>query len=311
MELQLALGSMRIHPPSVVRGEDSKAMRESRPYDIAVVILTWNSALCIGPCLDSLERAARVLRLLVCVVDNGSCDGTRRILETWGRRETHLYLETIYLDKNIGTTRSRNLGIRRVAQKAESLCILDSDTEITAEALLELKRVLAAHPSAGIVGPVLRGKDGSVQNSGRALPMLPQKILKVLPLRSLRRWGETQEEIQKPPGVVVPVGYLMSACWLMPMALPKTIGLLDENIFYAPEDVEYCLRAWKHGYAVLYDGKTSIVHEWQRISRCRLFSRHNWEHLKGLIYFFWKYRYCLTRPVLPCDRKGASKEESS
>lgn len=286
-------------------------MREPMRYDIAVVILTWNSALCIERCLASLERAARALRLLVCVVDNGSCDGTRAILEDWKRRETRLCLETICLDRNLGTTKSRNLGIQRVARRSDTLCILDSDTEVTAEALRELKGVLAAHPAAGIVGPVLRGRDGSIQNSGRALPTLPQKLLKILPLRALRRRGAAQEEIPKPPGGVVPVGYLMSACWLMPMALPQAIGLLDEKIFYAPEDVEYCLRAWQHGYTVLYDGRAAIVHEWQRISRRRLFSRHNWEHIKGLIYFFWKYRYCLRRPQLGREETNAPKEETS
>jgi len=286
-------------------------MQNSLPYDIAVVILTWNSAACVGRCLASLERAAQTLRLLVCVVDNGSCDGTRAILEDWKRRGTRLCLETICLDRNLGTTKSRNLGIQRVARRSDTLCILDSDTEVTAEALREMKGVLADRPSAGIVGPVLRGRDGSIQNSGRALPTLPQKLLKVLPLRALRRWGEAQEEILKPRGGIVPVGYLMSACWLMPMALPQAIGYLDEHIFYAPEDVEYCLRAWKNGYEVLYDGRTSIIHEWQRISRRRLFSRHNWEHLKGLVYFFWKYRYCLTRPVLGCGEKGTPKKESS
>lgn len=280
-------------------------------YDIAIVILTWNSESYIGACLASLERAARKLRLLICVIDNGSTDRTRELVDGWKSDSAHFCLVTMYLDQNIGTTKSRNLGIRCVEHQADTLCILDSDTEITAEALIEMKKTLMTYPSAGIVGPILRSRDGSIQNSGRALPTLTQKILKVLPIRSLQDIGERMETIPKPQGKIVPVGYLMSACWLMPMAFPKTIGLLDENIFYAPEDVEYCLRAWKHGYAVLYDGKTSIVHEWQRISRRRLFSRHNWEHLKGLIYFFWKYRYCLTRPVLPCDRKRTSKEESS
>ena len=71
--------------------------------------------------------------------------------------------------------------------------------------------------------------------------------------------------------------------------LPESIGLLDEKIFYSPEDVEYCVRAWKKGLRVIYCPEAHIIHATQRISKKKLISKHNWEHLKGLIYFFGKY----------------------
>ena len=81
----------------------------------------------------------------------------------------------------------------------------------------------------------------------------------------------------------------MSACWLMRADLVHEIGLLDEKIFYAPEDVEYCLRAWENGYRVLLDRRVKIIHELQRLSRKKLISKHNWEHIKGLLYLYNKY----------------------
>lgn len=261
-------------------------------HDISFIILTWNSAASIGHCLASIHEVAKSLDVVTGVIDNGSTDETPVILQRAAKSFPEIALDIVWLPENRGTTISRNIGIRRVANRARYLCILDSDAFITTEALRNMMRVLEETPHAGIVGPMLRSEDGTVQNSGRAVPTLTLKLLKVLPIASLRRRGEQMEVIEKPAGAVVPVGYLMSACWLMKSSLVRDIGLLDEHIFYAPEDVEYCLRAWTKGYRVLYDGRVAITHVWQRLSRKKLLSRHNWEHLKGLAYLFWKYRYC-------------------
>ena len=44
----------------------------------------------------------------------------------------------------------------------------------------------------------------------------------------------------------------ISCCWFMRREVIERVGPLDELIFYAPEDVDYCLRAWKSGLAVVY-----------------------------------------------------------
>ena len=52
----------------------------------------------------------------------------------------------------------------------------------------------------------------------------------------------------------------------------EDIDLLDEKIFYALEDLEYCIRAWVNGYKVLYCKNVSIIHSWQRLSKKYLLS---------------------------------------
>ena len=108
-------------------------------------------------------------------------------------------------------------------------------------------------------------------------------------------------EIQLPPApdaTSYPVDYLMSACWLIrPDVLAKT-GLLDDEIFYAPEDAEYCIRVWKTGFQVAFCPRATIIHEWQRLSKKKLVSKMNWEHIKGLAYMFKKHRYLFTTQKL-------------
>lgn len=264
-----------------------------RIYDIAFVILTWNSEKYIDDCLKSLQ-SFRELSVCVCVVDNGSTDGTRRILQSYSDVPS-LNMQVVLLDGNYGTTISRNKGIRLLRDKAEYLCILDSDTIVNEAAFLQMIATLRQDQRNGIVGPVLQSLDGSVQQSGRNLPTLTVKLLKGMPVRFLQEKGERLEKIAISPDRATRVGYLMSACWLLPMGVVRDLGYLDEEIFYAPEDVEYCLRAWSKGYRALLEPKAAIVHAWQRLSKRKLFSRHNYEHIKGLCYLFRKYGYCFSR----------------
>ena len=269
---------------------------------ISFVILTWNSEKCIEACLQSI-RQVKNISVKTCVVDNGSKDGTVEKIQKMQELLSKEKLELVKLPENKGTTISRNIGIKRVLADSKFICILDSDTIVNEEALTDMISVFEKNPKAGIVGPVLKSLDGSVQNSGRAIPTLTLKVLKVLPFAALRRRGEQMEYIAKSEGEVSPVGYLMSACWLIRRECIEDIGLLDENIFYAPEDVEYCIRAWKNGWLVLYDGRCSIIHEWQRLSRKKLISKHNWEHIKGLMYLFNKYGFYFSSKKIDAYRK--------
>lgn len=261
-------------------------------FDLSFVILTWNSAKYIVQCLESINRISS-LNIKAYVVDNGSNDKTISLLKRIKLK--HVVLEVITLTQNKGTTYSRNLALRKAFINSSYICILDSDTVVNEDAITSLIRTLQDNPNIGIIGPVLKGIDGGIQNSGRGIPTFKLKLFKVLPVSCLRNKGEQMEQIPK-KYAITDVGYLMSACWMIPAKVVKKIGLLDENIFYAPEDVEYCMRAWKNGYRVAYDKNACIIHVWQRLSRKKLISKHNWEHIKGLLYLFNKYHCFLSKP---------------
>lgn len=71
------------------------------------------------------------------------------------------------------------------------------------------------------------------------------------------------------------------------------MGLLDEKIFYAPEDVDYCLRVALAGLRVVYLPAVVATHHAQEISRRKLLSRSFREHVKGLVYFWRKHGFVL------------------
>ena len=83
---------------------------------------------------------------------------------------------------------------------------------------------------------------------------------------------------------------------MFPKEVLNEVGLLDEKIFYSPEDVDYCIRVWKKGYTIDYFPDVKMIHDAQEISRGKAFKINFFtlSHLKGLIYLFLKHRYILS-----------------
>lgn len=256
---------------------------------VAFVVLSWNSQHYISNCLDAV-LCCNSITPLVLVVDNGSTDETSAILQQY--EADHSEIICTFLPENFGTTISRNLALKNLPSDANYVCILDSDTVINDQALATMIQILEQNPDIGIVGPTMMNSAGATQLSGRNLPSLGIKLRKAAPLKGLQDEG-AQMEVPNTPVVqdMQDVPYLLSACWLMPVSTIDTVGFLDENIFYAPEDVDYCLRVWQAGLRVVRCWNAQIIHEYQRLSHKKLFSKTNKEHLKGLVYYFKKHHY--------------------
>ncbi len=253
--------------------------------DLSVVVLTWNSRRHIDPCVENTladaERAGCSCEFFI--VDNGSTDGTaERVRELAAE---HPEIVPIFLESNRGTTVPRNLALRRAT--GELVCVLDSDAYPRPGCLATLREILH-DPGTGIAVPRLEYPDGRYQKSVDAFPTLGRKLRRALFLRAME-----SRESQPSDG---PVDYAISAFWMFRRDLLETVGLLDENIFYAPEDVDFCLRVWKAGYTIRYVPQAVAVHDAQEKSRRILPNRLTWRHLAGLAYYFRKHGYLFRSP---------------
>ncbi len=260
---------------------------------VAFVILAWNSEAYIEKCLTSV-LALRPARLDVWVVDNGSTDSTPKLLAQIAASDPNLHVLTE--KTNLGTTVSRNKALKCVSADTDYVCVLDSDTVVNQAAFCKLADCLSDE-SIGVVGPTMANSFGEVQLSGRAFPTLGIKFGKACPFWNFAAKA-SDAEIPHTPVIdgVQNVEYLLSACWFMPYSSISAVGLLDENIFYAPEDVDWCFRCHKAGLRVVRCHEAQIIHEYQRLSHKKLFSKTNVEHIKGLAYYFKKHGYLLKAP---------------
>jgi GT2 family glycosyltransferase len=273
-------------------------IRQNINNGISVIILTWNSEEYIERCISSLiiDLNLTKKKFEIFIVDNGSMDKTLAILETLGKKYEQIYV--IKSEKNLGTTISRNIGLKK--SKGKYIFILDSDTEIKKGTIDILIKAIDRENKAGIIAPRIFYPDGAVQHSFKKFPILHMKILKFLPINSIKNFAEKDElyqnTFQKKDKKIKEVDYCISAAWLVNRKAIEDIGFFDEKIFYSPEDVDYCVRMWLKGWKVLYQPSTSIVHYAQRKSYTNL--RIAYQHLRGLLYYFRKYNYWFSRRKL-------------
>lgn len=262
--------------------------------DLSFVILTWNSEAYIEKCFESLMRSLTKtnFKYEIYIIDNGSTDRTVAILQNYQT----LYgdsLKLIFLDKNVGTTVSRNLALKQVT--GNYIVVMDSDVEVSDGIFERLIGSVNASPDVGMVVPKILYPSGKWQKSIDRFPTILHKLNRFFRLRAI----EAQEGSEESDCLGVrPVDYAISAFWLFKKEILEKVGLLDENYFYAPEDVDYCLRIWKAGYQIHYDPTVTVVHHTQEISRGMKFNKAKIEHVKGLFYFFIKHKYWFRRPVL-------------
>lgn len=258
---------------------------------LSIIILTWNSSRYIKRCLDSIYENIKDISFEVIVVDNGSKDETKDILREYSK--VHDNLEVIYLDKNFGTTITRNLAVKK--SKGEFILFLDSDTEIKKDSVNMLLDAMKRNENIGIVAPRLVYPDNSIQPSCKKFPTLTIKVLKFFGFDKIATPTELYEEevYRHEFNRIIEVDYCISACLLVRRSALENIGLFDERIFYAPEDVDLALRMWEKGFRTLYVPQAVVVHHAQRISKRSI--KMAFIHTVGLMYFFLKHRYLFRR----------------
>lgn len=259
--------------------------------NISFIILTWNSERHIKNCLKSILCTVSQQEYLyeIFVVDNGSTDNTREILASMVNAHNGI-IKPIFFNHNIGTTFSRNQALK--VASGQYLCILDSDVIVHPNSIQQLINALKSSPEIGLIAPRLLYADGRLQKSTDDFPTILTKIIRFFFLKQ-QEAKEAKNPSQKKASYV---DYAIAAFWVFPRKILEDVGLLDENIFYAPEDVDFCLRIWEAGYCIKYDPVVSSTHDAQEISRGFKVNKALLEHTKGLFYFFKKHRYFIKKP---------------
>jgi GT2 family glycosyltransferase len=255
--------------------------------ELSVVILTCNSAQWIKPCLQSLCDTITVTPTEWIVVDNASTDNSQQIVS-----ELIPHALLIQNSKNLGVARARNIGIKQASGKF--VLLIDDDTCALPGAIDQLYHYLENHPQCGIVGPQLENPDGSLQANALPLPSISVKTKRIIGKLFSRQTNNPyiQNINKKEP---FSPGYLIGACQMIRHSTIDSVGLLDEKIFYGPEDADFCIRMAQADFEVTCLPKARVIHAYQRqsykLKKFKLLSIH----FKSLVYFWWKHKWLVAK----------------
>lgn len=244
---------------------------------LSIVIITWNQLSFLQECLRSLEPVMQREDVEVIVVDNGSKDGTCQFL-------TENYPQILFIQNNCnkGVAYARNRGLE--IARGEKVLFLDNDTIVNKNAIYGMEAYLNEHPQVGLCACKLVDNNNQIQDSFKPFPGLWLKIKNVLGIAPQKLTN--MQTISSP---FEPV-YVIGACQMIRHEVIERIGLLDEKIFYGPEDADYCLRIVAAGWKVMYLPQYTIIHHWRRATTKKIFSHLAWKHFCALCYFYAKYK---------------------
>lgn len=244
--------------------------------DLSIIIITYNGLGFLKRCLESLGDFIGNPRCEIIIVDNYSTDGTLDFL-----RENYPQLQLILNSENRGVAAARNQGI--AVARGDKLLLLDNDTEATTTAINAMSNYLDNHPDVGLCACRLVDKQGEVQDSCKPYPGLMIKVRNVLGIGNKMCYKPNED------GIIEPT-YVIGACQMFPRQVVNKVGMLDEHIFYGPEDADWCIRIKQAGWRIHCLTGHTIVHDYRRSTRRSPFSKLGRMHIKALIYFYWKHR---------------------
>lgn len=235
-----------------------------QPGLVTVVIPTFNRADIVGRAIESaLGQTYRDVEVVV--VDDGSSDGTRAVVESYGSRVRYLY------QKNAGVTAARNLGISKA--RGEFLAFLDSDDLWKPWRIESQVAALRRYPEAGLAWTDMTAVERSggticarylrTMYTAHARVKIEDRMRQVDTLGSLCdfvpvdlastpvRMGDLFSEIL--------LGNLLhTSTVLVRRAWVERVGGFDPTFVRAGEDYEFYVRLCSLGPVILIDAPSTL-----------------------------------------------------
>ncbi len=215
---------------------------------VITVILTWNKR-------DILIEGIRSVLAMeypanrVLVVDNASTDGSAEAV-----REIFPEVHVIQNDQNYGAIQGKNIGFREALKdNPEYIFALDNDLVADPMALGEMVKLAETDPAIGLVGAKIYDYEEKdlILSAGSKIDYTENV---------LRQYGRGQRD-RGQFDHVMPVDHVGMGHILIRNSVFEAIGLLDEGyVGYGYEDVDYCVRATKAGFQILYCPTAKVWH---------------------------------------------------
>lgn len=198
--------------------------------DISILIVNYNGAGFIAPCLDSVLASEFSGTFEVILIDNDSTDHSLTVVEPYKDR-----VKVIAHPENVGFSKGNNVAAKSAT--GSFLFLLNNDTILEKDTLQKLFEFVQGKTDVGAVAPKLLHEDGRLQAPGSV-------------------FGQWRFKQSQP--VVVP--FIAGAAVLIPRVVWEKMNGLDENLFFYNDDIDMCKSIQKLGYRIYYLPTAQLIH---------------------------------------------------
>jgi N-acetylglucosaminyl-diphospho-decaprenol L-rhamnosyltransferase len=224
---------------------------------LSIVIVNYRTERLLKGCLESIYAGSNGTPLDIWVVDNSSRDSSVAMV-----RSLFPKVKVIENPSNVGFSRANNLVISQC--RSDYVLLLNPDTLILGEAIERMVKFMKQHPEVGIAGCKVLNRDGTLYlPCRRSIPTPEVAFYRLTGLsrlfpksRALARYNLTYED----PDRTHEVDAVSGAFLMIRRQVVEEIGLLDEQFFMYGEDLDWCLRAKRAGWTVMYYPAAEIIH---------------------------------------------------
>ena len=226
--------------------------------DISIIVVTWNAKKFVQECFGSIREETRGLSAETIALDNASVDGTADMIA-----EQFPEVKLIRSTTNLGFPKGNVVAIE-ASKPTNYVCLVNPDVRVMPGCFRKLLDYMEKHPQVGVVGPLTRNPDGTVQWSCMRSPnvwtawcralALDRTILGRLPLFGGNMMLDFAHDHTRE------VDVLNGAFLFIRRAAMDQVGLIDARYFMYGDDIDWCLRFRKAGWPVVFYAEAEAIH---------------------------------------------------
>jgi len=293
-------------------------------YDIITVTVNYKMKEKVLEMLRSLfcDIQGSSLKVQPVIVDNGSGDGLKEVLEKEFNVVCHSerseesrdpsaslrYAQddrptVVFIDAgaNIGFGRGNNLAIKQF--EAQYYFMNNPDLVYLKDQPRTLERMyqfMEENPKIGVVAPRLILSNNETQPSCMRFPKFADQPIHRLGLHKKYDWARKRVEHLHMKDFdhskTSPIDWATGAALFARGTMLKEMGCFDERYFMYFEDTDLCRTFWTHGWPVYYKGDIAIQHGHERASakvpgiKSVLLNPLTRVHIKSLLQYSWKWK---------------------
>lgn len=218
---------------------------------VAVVILNWNGKKLLEEFLPSVVTNSNPEIATIYLADNASNDDSVSFVE-----ENFPSVKIIKNKENLGYAGGYNEALKYV--KESLFCLLNSDVEVTKNWLEPMIKLFKQEPNTAIIQPkILDYKDKTKFEYAGAAGGFIDKY--AYPFCRGRIFN-TIEEDSGQYNDIYSIFWASGACFFIRREVFFGLNGLDTDYFAHQEEVDLCWRAKNLGYAIKYNGFSTVYH---------------------------------------------------